>query len=119
MPPEDDTALGAQDDYYDTGAIRASSYGHGTAIGSNSSNPRTGTVNITAGAVIDTKIEGYEAAPSYHYYANAINFIDTEEGCSCVQYDSALAASAISFSEIMERSSFSSSQSLGCNLEKR
>ena len=88
------TALGAQDDYYDTGAIHAISYGHGTAIGSNSSNPRTGTVNITAGAVIDTKIEGYEAAPSYHYYANAINFIDTEEGCSCVQYDSALAASA-------------------------
>ena len=67
-------------------------YGRGTAIGSNSSNPRTGTVNITAGAFVDTHINKESNVYSYHYHANAINFIDTDEGRSRVQYDSAYAA---------------------------
>ncbi len=69
-------------------------YVYGTVIGSNSSSPRTGTVNIKAGAVIDTHIKRENNTYSYHYYANAINFNDTEEGSSCVQYDDALAAAA-------------------------
>ena len=68
-------------------------YVYGTAIGSNSSiSSRTGTVNIKAGAIIDTHIIRENNTYSYHYIANAINFIDTEEGRSYVKYDSAYAA---------------------------
>ena len=68
-------------------------YVYGTAIGSNSSiSPHTGTVNIKAGAIIDTHIIRENNTYSYHYIANAINFIDTDEGHSYVKYDSAYAA---------------------------
>ena len=87
-------ATGSKEDHYNTDHVLSYAYGHGTAIGTNNEFPRVGEIHINAGVMINTYIQGFDAAPSYHYYADKLYIFDTENNTSSVQYDSAYAATA-------------------------
>ena len=88
------TAHGALDKEIDSNSNTRDIYGYGTAIGSNSDNERVGSINIYPGVLVDTYTENDGNVYSYHYYAQNFSFIDNENGCSSVQYDSAYALEA-------------------------
>ena len=80
------TAHGSKDEYIYSSGNSDYTYGHGTAIGSNSDNERVGTIHIFPGVHADTDIVNPDNLYSFHYFAKNIYIDDSDDGCSCVQY---------------------------------